>query len=263
MRYLNLFCFTLLAFSIACNSAKNSKKQVLEEFYSNGNIKSRSETQNSMRNGVTKQFYENGILLSSTEYIDDKKNGWYLEYSEKNSKIMIKAHFKDDKQDGELIQYYQEGMLFRESNYTNGHLNGTMKTYWPSGKIKSENYYKMDTFAIGLKEYDIEGNLLKSPEIIVKEINRLALLNMIVLQVSLSDKNEKVVYYMDDLIDGKYLDPKSYKVHVKDGIGTINFQVAPKNTIMQKVSIIAKAQTKYGNTLILHKYYRLAKTNSY
>jgi antitoxin component YwqK of YwqJK toxin-antitoxin module len=247
----------------ACHNTRGPKKQVVEEFFHNGNIKSRTEAQNGKRNGLTQQFNELGQLLSTTEYKDDKRTGWFIQYSEKNNKIMIKAHFREDKQDGQLIQNYQEGMLFRESYYVDGHLNGAIKTYWPDGKLKSENYYKMDTFSTGLKEYDMEGNLLKEPIINVKEVNQLALLNKIVLLVSLSDKNKKVVFYFDELVEGKFLNPKSYIVPVKNGIGSIDFQVAPGNTIIQKVSIIAKVQTKYGNTLILHKYYNFAVTNAY
>jgi antitoxin component YwqK of YwqJK toxin-antitoxin module len=236
-----IFCLLFLS-CIACDSSKKSDKQVQEEFYRNGIIKSRTEIRNGKRNGLTQQFNEIGQLLSSTEFKDDKKDGWFFQYSEKNNKIMIKAHFKEDMQDGQVLQYYQEGMLFRESFYTNTRLNGTMKTYWPNGKLKSENYYKMDTFSIGLKEYDSKGNQLDVPSIIVKEIDQLALLNRVVLQISLSDKNRNVSFYEDELTDGKYLNPNSIRIPVNGGIGNLEFQLSPGKTIMQKVNIIAKVK---------------------
>jgi len=263
MKYFKLSYTLLFLLTIACLNSNHSDKKVIEEFYSNGNIKSRSEIRNGMRNGLIQQYRENGQLQSSTEYKDDKRQGLYIEYSEKNNKIMLKAHFKDDKQDGEIIQYYQEGMLFRISQYKDNHLNDTMKTYWPDGKLKSENYYKMDTFTVGLKEYDAEGKLLKQPSILVKELNQLAIANKIILQISLTDKNLKATYYLDDLIAGKYLNPRSYKIAMKDGVGNIEFQVAPGKTTKQKIGIIAKVQTKYGNTLILNTSYNLSVTNRY
>jgi antitoxin component YwqK of YwqJK toxin-antitoxin module len=255
-----LFCF-LLIFIAACNQPKNPKKQIQEDYYRNGIIKSRIEIRDGKRNGLTEEFNEVGQIRTSIEFKDDKKDGWYYKYSEKNNKIMIKAHFKDDMQDGQVLQYYQEGMLFRESYYTNNSLNGSMKTYWANGNLKSENYFKMDTFCTGLKEYDSKGNQLVLPSIVVKEVDQLALLDKVVLQVSLSDKSQNVIFYQDELKDGKYLDPNSYKVPVHNGIGVIEFQLSRGKTLMQKVSIVAKVRTKYDNTLILQKSYKLAITN--
>lgn len=253
--------YTSLFMLFLAFSCKTKNDTIVEEFYPDGSIKSEITMKNNIRNGLTKNYDEKGRLVSTAEYINDKHEGWLINYNPENGKITTKAMFKDDEQDGFVYQYYREGKLFRESTYVKGRLNGVIKTYWPDGKLKAENTYNMGKPEIGLKEYDKSGNLLKQPEIVFKEVNQAALLNKVVLYFSISDGNKNVDFYYDDLEQGKYFNPNSYKLRNDDGVAFIDFPVRRGFTLMKKINVIAKVKTKYGNNLILTRTYNLSVIN--
>jgi hypothetical protein len=170
--------------------------------------------------------------------------------------------FNDDIQEGPVTQYYDEGQLFRTSTYLNGRVNDTVKTFWPNGKIKAINVYKMGMPAIGLEEYDKNGQLLEQPKLIIQEIDQTALLDKVIIKISVSGDWENVDYYEASLEDGKFFqETKVLPILDKKGVVTIDYPVPKGSTYMEKLSIIAKVKTRYGNTLILHKYHNLALMN--
>jgi len=213
---------------------------------------------------LVKNYSEKGRLLSTAEYVNDLRNGWVINYSTENSKPMLKALFKDDVQNGPVIQYYQEGMLFRESNYINGRVDGLVKTYWPSGKTKAENFYKMGKPAIGLKEFDKDGKLIiKHPHIIIEEVDQMALLDKVIIKVYLSEKVDDIEIYMEEPFEGKYIPDHAYKLRVVDGIASIDYPIPRGASFMKKISLMAKFKTKLGNTMVIQRYYNLALINNY
>jgi hypothetical protein len=240
---------------------KNQKNRVVEEYYPGGTIKSEIAMTDTMRNGLAKYYSEQGHLLSTAEYKNDKREGLVINYNPENGKITAKAFYKNDEQNGEVIQNYKEGMLFRTSTYVNGRVNGVIKTFWPNGQLKAENTFNMGKPAIGLKEYDMHGKPIIQPELLIKEINQTALHRKLILKFSLSDGNKDVDFYLDELDDGKYFDPKSYKLRNDDGISSIEYPVFPGNKLFKNISIIAKLKTNYGNTLILQRNYKLNIVN--
>lgn len=255
-----ILIITLLSQSCKFRDPNN---QVVEEFYPNGVIKSRTPYKNGVIEGTVTNFNERGILLSTAEYKNGKHEGIMINYNTATQKPVIKATFKNDIQEGPVIQYYREGMVWRESNYVNGRIDGEMKTYWASGKIKALSYFKMGIPATGLKEYDKEGKLLTNPAIVVQEVDQLALLNKVIIKLSLSKEVNEVEFYLDELKEGKYFDPKSYKLRTDNFIATIEYPVPRGNIFMKELSFVAKCKTKYDNTLILQKKYKLVANNSY
>ena len=169
---------------------------------------------------------------------------------------MLKAFFKNDTQCGPVIQYYREGMLFRESNYVKGLVNGEIKTYWPSGKLKAINYYRMGKPMVGLKEYDRDGKLVTDmPKIMVEEVNQVRQLGRILLKVSVSDDADKVEIYSGQLVDGKYFPDYADKLPVIDGTAVFDYPVLKNTPKRRRLSFIAKFRTANGNTTIAQKYY--------
>lgn len=261
MKKINLSGLLCISGIILFSCQDNKKTRIVEEYYPDGTIKSEIAVKDNLRNGKTKYYNEKGRLLSTAEYLKDKREGWVINYNPLNGKVTTKAFYKNDLQDGQVVQYYKEGMLFRESNYIKGRVDGVIKTYWPDGKLKAENTFKMSKPVIGLKEYDKTGTLLKQPIILIEEINQATLLNKVILKFSLSDKNPNVEFYLEDLEDGKYFNPHTFKLRNDDGVSSVEYPVFRGNTMTKKVSIIAKVKTKYGNTLILQHYYNLNVTN--
>jgi antitoxin component YwqK of YwqJK toxin-antitoxin module len=242
----------------ACNDPNNG---VQEEYNTNGTIKSQITLKNGLRNGISKLYDERGRLTSTAEYINDKHEGWVINYNPDNGKVMSKALYKNDMQNGPVTLFYREGYLYREMNYINDMVDGIVKTYWPNGKIQAENLFKMGNPAIGLKEFDSDGKPINEPYLVINEINQLRLLNKLIIKISISDGAKKVEFFMDDLKDGKYLNPSSYRLRNLDGVATIEYSVPRGGTFMKKLSIIARLRTELGNTLVLQRAYNVAASN--
>ncbi|HOT15826.1 MAG TPA: hypothetical protein PK252_13795 [Bacteroidales bacterium] len=252
----------IVIFLAQCNLSKDNPEGYVEEYYSTGVLKTSYTIKDGKLNGVVKNYNEKGRLISTVEYKDDKKNGKLVNYNSKNGKPMIVAYFNDNIQEGPVTQYYDEGQLFRTSTYLNGRINDTVKTFWPNGKIKAINVYKMGMPAIGLKEYDKNGQLLKQPQLVIQEIDQTALLNKVILKISVSGDWENVDYYEANLVEGKYFQESAINALMdKNGVVTIDYPAPKGNTYMEKLSIVAKVKTRYGNTLILHKYHNLSIMN--
>jgi hypothetical protein len=138
-------------------------------------------------------------------------------------------------------------MLFRESTYIKGRVDGLIKTYWPDGKVKAENIFKMGKPSIGLKEYEKDGKtLVIQPSIVILHLPSVKN----TFKVCLSDGSTDVDFYLEDLEDGKYFNPKTHSLRFEDGVAILK---NPRH-VSNKICIIAKVKTKYGNTLILQKY---------
>jgi len=259
MKNIRLFIFLVFVFMLAAGCKKN--RDVEYEYYADGTLKSEIQMKNGMRNGITKKYDEIGRLISTAELKDDKYEGWMIKYNPKNQKITAKALYKNDQQDGPATLYYADGQLYREMKYVNGRIDSLVKTYWPGGKLQAEVWFRMGEPAIGLKEYDKEGHLIKQPAIVVTEINQVSLLNKLTLKISLSDNTKKVNFFSGELSEDKYLSSKTPGIYDVDGVASLIFNVPRHETVMKKISIISRSRTRYGNTLVLHRYYNLAASN--
>ena len=254
MKLLKYFRLTAYLFvMLAACTQHDPNNGLQEEFYPNGIIKSTFTLKNGLRNGTVKYFDTKGRLLSKAEYKDNLKNGELINYNSENGKMILKAHFKEDIQHGKVIQYYREGMLFRESNYVNGRVEGLVKTYWPKGNLKAENFFHQGKPAIGLKEFDKESNLINQPQLMVRKSNA----RKFGIEIQLSSDVDEVEYYINELEEGKYFHPKSKRLRTEGSKAYYDYSVIKNSYQIKKISIIAKAKTKYGNTLILQKYFNI------
>jgi antitoxin component YwqK of YwqJK toxin-antitoxin module len=246
---------------LALMSCNSSKKEVVEEFYPNGIIKTEIHVEDGMRNGITKNFDEKGRVVSTAEYKNDTLEGEMINYNPENGKITAKALYKKNNQDGPATLCYTDGSLYREMFYIDGHLDSIVKTYWPDGKLQAENLFKMSDCAVGLKEWDKTGKEIKQPYIVIEEINQLALMNKFILKIYLSDGTKKVDFYAGDLKEGKYFDPDIATIRDENGVTTMQFMVPRHKSLMQKFSVVSKSRTELGNTLVLQRSYNLAVSN--
>jgi antitoxin component YwqK of YwqJK toxin-antitoxin module len=237
------------------------KQDIRYTYYPDGTLKQMAEYKNGLRNGLTKNYDDRGRLVSTAELKDDVYNGWMTNYNPNNNKVTAKAMFVNDKQNGPVTLYYTSGQLYRESFYKNGLVDSLVKTYWPSGKLKAELYFKMGNPAIGLKEYDKQGNLIKEPSIVILEDNQLDLRDIINLKIYLSDRNKEVDFYEGELVDGKYFNPEYGRLAATDGVVIQQYYVKRRSTLNEKINIMAKCKTELGNTLVLFKTYYLKATN--
>ena len=253
-----IFNLIILLVFVTCSHKNND---VVYEYYPDGTLKSEIEVKNGMRNGITKNYDERGRLKSTAELMDDKYEGWMINYNPANNKVTAKALYRNDQQNGLATLYYSDGQLYREMTYVNGRVDSVVKTYWPGGTLQAEVCFKMGEPAIGLKEYDKNGNPVIQPSIVIREDNKLALLNKFELKIYLSDHTQKVDFYKGDLKEGQYLSSNTPGIFAKDGVATLHFTVSKQRTFKEKISIISRSRTAYGNTLVLHRVYNLSISN--
>jgi antitoxin component YwqK of YwqJK toxin-antitoxin module len=250
-----------LVFMTIWISCGPKNEDIVTEYYSDGTLKSEIQVKNGMRNGITKNYDERGRLASTAELVDDKYEGWMINYNPENNKITARALYKNDLQNGPATLYYSDGQLYREMTYVDGRVDSIVKTYWPGGKLQAEVFFKKGEPSIGLKEYDKNGLPVKQPTIVIKELDQLSLFNKIEIRISLSDKTRKVEFYKGELKEGKYLYAKTPVIFSRDGVASLYYTVPKGRAISERISIISRSRTEYGNTLVLQRVYNLSVSN--
>jgi hypothetical protein len=251
----------LLALLTGLISCRHKNDELTYVYYPDGTLKSEIQVKKGMRNGITKNYDDRGRLVSTAELADDKYEGWMINYNPVNNKITARALYKNDQQNGPAILYYSDGQLYREMTYADGRVDSVVKTYWPGGKLQAEVYFKKGEPAIGLMEYDKKGTPVKQPSIVVKKVDQLSLFNKIELRIFLSDKTSDVKFYKGELKEGKFLYSKTPMIFSRNGVASLFYTVPRGETVIEKISIISRSRTNYGNTLVLNKVYNLAASN--
>lgn len=128
---------------------------------------------------ISYSYYDDGSVLSKTEYDFDRKNISMLTYSD--GKIISKtiAKYKGSIQDENMDIDFYEGLTktfikMKVKKIENGQ---EIRTFYPSGKLKSIGVYKNGILNGNYKEYNEDGSLKK--ETFYKdgiEINRIKFL---------------------------------------------------------------------------------------
>ena len=117
----------------------------------------------SIKSFVSYSYYDDGSVNSKTEYDFDKKNISMLTYSD--GKILSKtiAKYKGSIQDENMdIDFYENltktFIKMKVKKIENGQ---EIRTFYPSGKLKSIGVYKNNILNGNYKEYNEDGSLKK------------------------------------------------------------------------------------------------------
>jgi len=254
------FLLSMLILTTLSQSCTNRPK-VFNEYYPDGIIKKETEMKDGLPNGMIRTYDERGRLKSTATVVNGLYEGWMTTYNPANNKITAKAFYKNDQQNGPVTLYYNTGELYREETYTDGRVDGLVKTYWANGNLQAEVGFKMGMPAIGLKEYDQEGNPITQPFLVIEELNQLSYSNTFKLKVYLSDRRAEVDFYEGELINDTYLSPNAVKIRDAKGVALLQYNVLKNHKMVKRVAISARTRTKNGNTLLLHKVYNLNISN--
>jgi len=257
-----IVAWTLVA---GCKSSGKSEDpsgpHLVKEYYDNGRIRSEISAVGTLRHGITKNYDRSGNLAGEVMYVNNMKHGWATNYYA-SGRVHSKIMYQDAKKDGDEIWYYESGKVFRLSPYTKGKLNGVQKGYYEDGSLKFEMPYKNGDPGTGLKEYSKTGKLITNyPVIVIKEVNHLAMNNMYILKLSLSNQSGKVQFYRGELEEGKYLTRKVMSMISENGVAEYVVSVAPGAMAIEKLNFVASVKTPMGNPCILQKRFNLAVKN--
>ena len=112
---------------------------------------------------VSYSYYDDGSVNSKTEYDFDKKNITMLTYSEGEILSKTIAKYKGSIQDENMdIDFYENltktFIKMKVKKIENGQ---EIRTFYPSGKLKSIGVYKNNILNGNYKEYNEDGSLKK------------------------------------------------------------------------------------------------------
>ena len=122
---------------------------IINEFYSEGSIKTKSEYYQGKRQGFYNGWYVNGNKWFERFYTNGLKSqihrGWYL-----NGNQMFEYHFnKIGLYDGSVKDWFESGTLSKHFNFVYGVEEGSQKMWNFSGKITA-NFYTVNSDRHGL-----------------------------------------------------------------------------------------------------------------
>ncbi len=260
MRLNIYFIACLLLFMVSCKTEKNTVKDddktgIVKEYYSNGDIKSETESVNGKANGLMKNYGPDGNLVTVYTFRDGKKQGPAVEYYP-DGKLKLKMFYKDGQREGTTIWYYKSGKIFREIPYKEGKIEGIKKSYYETGKIMAEAPYLNDFPGIDLKEYNSKGRLLKDEtHIVIKATNRVVAGGSLFLELNLSESHPGTSFFHGELIQGKYMSDALWPLPVKDGKARYTIPLPSSGAKMEAIIFIASYQTNNSNYKVIARKY--------
>ena len=111
---------------------------------------------------VKEEFYTNGQLKNRTNYqsINDggKKHGLFEAYHE-NGQLRMKRNFKDGEPHGLSEEYFKNGQLYRKDPFKGGKWHGLQESYDENGQLVQSRNFKDGKKHGSVKAYNHEGHL--------------------------------------------------------------------------------------------------------
>jgi hypothetical protein len=262
MKISDLTLFLVLILAASCKSKTNIplsevKVGVAKEYYSDGTLKSETDSKDGKANGLSKNYNKDGVLESVYTFKDAVRQGPGVSYYP-TGEVKLKMFYTNGKREGKTLWYYKTGELFRETSYKNGKIEGIVKSYYPNGKIMAEAQYLHEFPGTGLKEYDEKGVLIRDEtQIVIKELNTKPINGMIVLELYLNPSRPGTTFFTGNLTDGKYLNETLSPLPFEIGKSRYNLVVPGDNSQPEPLKFVASFQTDKSNYRIITKTYRL------
>jgi antitoxin component YwqK of YwqJK toxin-antitoxin module len=240
------------------NAVDSNKVSVITQRYSTGVIKAEIAVKGNKREGITKNYHEDGTLMSEIAYVNNEKNGISRDYYP-NKKVRMEISYKRGIMQGDAKWYYQTGEVYRVTPYVNGKAEGIQKLYYKDGKVKAEVPYQSGAIAPGLKEYNVKGELLPMPTIVIEEQNKNATQGDFVLKMHLSNHMRNVKWYEGNLADWSGFPKALTEVLTNaDGTGTLRIPAQPGSAATRTIYVYAVAETDLADQMVLKKKYELS-----
>lgn len=111
-----------------------SKEGWFENFYDNGQMKSRVEFVDGLENGLLTTWQNNGKLISTLSYKDGKLHG-LCTYFDADGMKMSSGTYRDGKEDGVFTLYYPSGKVQGKTTWKAGVQHGPYQVWWENGKV--------------------------------------------------------------------------------------------------------------------------------
>ncbi|MFN4233424.1 MAG: toxin-antitoxin system YwqK family antitoxin [Bacteroidia bacterium] len=151
-----------------------------------GNKISEINYKNSKKNGFLITYNDSGFIVSKEYFINDKKED-YSYYYYPTGQLKLKIPFIDNKEEGLAFEFDKDSTIITLTEYKKGYVvkqekinrkdkrgfkTGMHKTFYENGKVKTEVTYLDDKMHGYYKEYDFEGNLIKTLKYVNGELEK-------------------------------------------------------------------------------------------
>jgi len=235
----NIVLIVLLLVLISCEQKPGKPHNKEADFVENGVVKQYDKQnrlvgevtfRNGVRNGITRIYYTSGVLSDEIMFVDDEKSGI-------------------------AKKYHKNGKIYSLTPYVRDEKDGIQKKYYGNGKIWAETPYLKGEPGIGLKEYKRDGSLReKFPSI---EVQKFIAKDRVELKFFLSNYSKRVVFYVSDLIKGKYIPPMAKPMFSEGGAVQYVIPLNENIGLDTTINIVAKYQTRDYNIYITQQKYQV------
>ena len=198
-----------------------------------GNLETEIPYKDSLPEGIQKEYYKTGQLYRETPLVKGKPNGIVKEYS-------------------------TSGKIYREMPVENGKANGVIKKYYPNGILFSEAPFENGEPKEGLKEYNDKGELIATPKMKFKGIDKTKTEGVYIIEITMTDEYIQPSYSNIIKFEGKEL---RNQVPTTNGKGIFRISV-PSGTVLNKtITFEARYNTIRKNVFITRDTYTIGVTN--
>lgn len=199
---------------------------------------------------------DDGTISSVNQVIDGKLvHGVRTTYYGDGKTIYSKHTFYYGKKQGPANWYYTNGQIFKQSNFVDGERDGLTRVYYKNGTLSARFESEKGAVLPGLKEYDIDGQLLTSyPGVEFREIDHLSTNNRVDLEISCTKKRSGVKFY---LLKEEAGETSRVYLITKNDRALMQYYVKPGEELNKKIEILAELPTELGNVLVKRYTYQL------
>jgi len=191
---------------------------------------------NGVREGLMKSFYQDGKV---------RQTFWYVNGLKQDSVKWL----------------YTDGRVFRSTPYVNDTIDGIQVQYYKSGKKKAKIGFKKGFRTLFFEEYNSDGRKVTSyPEVVVNTKDNYKNNGTFTINLSLSDKSQKVKFYRGEFMNGVFDTVKCKKIATVNGTARIDMKKG-SGTNQGYTGIIAQILTNFGNNYLVYKKIDLPYTD--
>ena len=209
-------CYTVAQKVEEGDYTENRKTGVWQEYYCNGQTKSKVTFQNGRANGHAVLYYDNGKIQEEGEWKNNRWVGALKQYYE-NGEVQHDFKYNEaGKREGEQVYKYENGQVAITGNFANGKETGVIKEYAENGQLKGEKTFNNGNVDVAsIKTYSVKQEPVKTDVPADAVVPKLT--------VKADEKpNEAVAENKPVILNGKHTLYDKNKNVTKDGIFSNN-----------------------------------------
>jgi hypothetical protein len=199
-----------------------------------------------------KQYMSGQYIVSEVTFKNGVKEGLKKTFYA-SGKVRQTFWYENNLREDSSKWYYEEGQVFRSTPYKHDTIDGIQKQYYRTGEVKAKLKYIKGLRTPFLEEYTRDGKLVKGyPDLVINTKDEYKSKGTYEISLELSNKSQKVRYYIGDFSKGVFDTAHCEKIHTVKGIGYINLKKTAKPQAGY-IGVIAEILTNFGNNYLVYK----------